>query len=37
LSTVPRGTMNQAELKIALKLSDTQALMLNNPVGYPKK
>ena len=37
LVTVPRGTMNKDELKQALKLSDTQALMLNNPVGYPKK
>ena len=37
LSTVPRATMNQAELKTALKLSDTQVLLLNNPVGYPKK
>jgi nitroreductase len=37
LSTVPRATMDQDELKKALKLSDTQYLMLNNPVGYPKK
>lgn len=37
LTTVPRATMNQTELKQALKLSDTQYLMLNNPVGYPKK
>ena len=37
LVTVPRGTMNVDELKQALKLSDTQVLMLNNPVGYPKK
>jgi SagB-type dehydrogenase family enzyme len=36
LSTVPRATMNQAELKEAFKLSDTQVLMMNNPVGYPK-
>jgi len=36
LATVPRGTMDKAELKIALKLSDTQLLILNNPVGYPK-
>ena len=36
LSTVPRGTMDQEELKNALKLSDTQLLILNNPVGYPK-
>ena len=37
LATVTRGTMNQAELKKALKLSDNQSLMLNNPVGFPKK
>jgi len=37
LSTVPRGTMKQDELKQALKLSETQMLVLNNPVGYPKK
>ena len=37
LATVPRGSMNHEELKKALKLSDTQVLMLNNPVGYPKK
>ena len=37
LATVPRGTMNKEELKKILKLSDTQYLMLNNPVGYPKK
>ena len=37
LSTVPRGTMDQAELKTALKLSDKQVLILNNPVGYPKR
>ena len=37
LSTVPRATMDQGELKKALKLSDKQLPMLNNPVGYPKK
>ena len=37
LATVPRGTMNGEELKKILKLSDSQRLMLNNPVGYPKK
>ena len=37
LATVPRGTMNQDELKTILKLSDNQSLMLNNPVGFPKK
>jgi SagB-type dehydrogenase family enzyme len=37
LSTVPRATMDKDELKNVLKLSDTQLLTLNNPVGYPKK
>ena len=37
LATVPRGSMNQAELRTALKLSDTQIISINNPVGYPKK
>jgi SagB-type dehydrogenase family enzyme len=37
LATVPRGTMKGAELKAILKLSDSQRLMLNNPVGHPKK
>ena len=37
LSTVPRGTMDKEALKIALKLSDTQMFILNNPVGYPKQ
>ena len=37
LVTVPRGTMNKDELKKILKLSDNHYLMLNNPVGYPKK
>jgi len=36
LATVPRGTMNRDELKTALKLTDNQMLILNNPVGYPK-
>ena len=36
LATVPRGSMNTNELKKILKLSDTQRIMLNNPVGYPK-
>ena len=36
LSTVPRATMDQAALKKILKLSDSQVLMMNNPVGYPK-
>jgi len=37
MATVPRGTMNKDELKTILKLSDNQSLMLNNPVGFPKK
>jgi SagB-type dehydrogenase family enzyme len=37
LSTVPRATLDRDALKSALKLSDKQLLMLNNPVGYPPK
>ncbi|MDR1335369.1 MAG: SagB/ThcOx family dehydrogenase [Tannerella sp.] len=37
LSTVPRASMNQEELRKALKLSDTQLPIMNNPTGYPKK
>jgi len=37
LATVPRGTMDQATLKTALKLADNHLLLINNPVGYPKK
>ncbi|MDR1102243.1 MAG: SagB/ThcOx family dehydrogenase [Tannerella sp.] len=37
LSTVPRASMNQEELRTALKLSDTQLPIMNNPVGYPQK
>ena len=37
LATVPRGTMNQDALKSALKLKDNHLLLMNNPVGYPKK
>ena len=37
LATVPRGMMDKEELKKILKLSDKQEIMLNNPVGYPKK
>ncbi len=36
LGTVARGTMNQAKLKEALNLTNTQMLMLNHPVGYLK-
>ena len=37
LATVPRGTMDQATLRTVLKLTDQHLLLLNNPVGYPKK
>jgi len=37
LSTVPRASMDQAELRRVLKLSDTQLPIMNNPVGYPKQ
>ena len=37
LATVPRGSMDQATLKSALKLKDNHLLLMNNPVGYPKK
>ena len=37
LATVPRGTMDQTALKTALKLADHHLLLMNNPVGYPKK
>ena len=36
MATVPRGTMDQAKLKTALKLTDQHLLLMNNPVGYPK-
>ena len=34
--TVPRGLMNKEELKKVLKLKESQYIMLNHPVGYPK-
>jgi len=37
LVTVPRGSMDHAALRTALKLKDTHLLLMNNPVGYPKK
>lgn len=37
LVTVPRATMNQAELRKVLKLKESHLLLMNNPVGYPKK
>jgi len=36
LATVPRMQMNNDELKKALKLTGTQTLILNHPVGYFK-
>jgi SagB-type dehydrogenase family enzyme len=37
LVTVPRASMDKAALIKALKLKDTHLLLMNNPVGYPKK
>lgn len=37
LSTVPRASMDQNELRKVLKLRDTQLPIMNNPVGYPAK
>lgn len=37
LVTVPRATMDKATLKKALKLTDSQLPIINNPVGYAKK
>ncbi|WP_321332279.1 SagB/ThcOx family dehydrogenase [uncultured Bacteroides sp.] len=37
LATVPRATMDKNTLKKVLKLKDTDLLLMNNPVGYPKK
>lgn len=34
LVTVPRASMDQDALRKALKLKDTQLLLMNNPVGY---
>ncbi len=36
LATVPRGSMEFDQLKKALKLTDSQVLLLNQPVGYFK-
>jgi SagB-type dehydrogenase family enzyme len=36
MATVPRGFMDKEELKKALKLKESQHIMLNHPVGYPK-
>lgn len=37
LSTVPRASMDQEGLRKVLKLTDSQILLMNNPVGYPVK
>ena len=37
LATVPRASMDQATLRNVLKLTDKHILLMNNPVGYPKK
>jgi SagB-type dehydrogenase family enzyme len=37
LATVPRASMDKAALTKALKLGDNQLLLMNNPVGYPKR
>jgi len=37
LATVPRATMDKEGLKKVLKLKDSHLLLMNNPVGYPKK
>jgi SagB-type dehydrogenase family enzyme len=37
LATVPRASMNKETLKTVLKLTDNHLLLMNNPVGYPKK
>ena len=36
LVTVPRASMDQAQLKEALKLKESQRLLMNHPVGYAK-
>lgn len=36
LATVPRGSMEQEKLRAALKLTDSQQLIINHPVGYFK-
>ena len=37
LATVPRASMDKETLTGALKLKDTDLMLMNNPVGYPKK
>lgn len=36
LATVPRASMDAAKLKSLLKLTDSQLLLMNHPVGYYK-
>lgn len=36
LETVPRASMNQEGLREALKLGDSEHLLMNHPVGYSK-
>jgi SagB-type dehydrogenase family enzyme len=36
LATVPRASMNQAELRKVLQLKETQKMIMNHPVGYRK-
>lgn len=36
LVTVPRASMDQAKLKTAFQLKDSQRLLMNHPVGYEK-
>ena len=36
MKTVPRGFMDKEELKKALKLKESQHIILNHPVGYAK-
>ncbi len=36
LATVPRAYMEKDKLKEALKIKETQHILLNHPVGYPK-
>ena len=37
LATVPRATMNKEELAKGLGLKENQILMINHPVGWPKR
>ena len=37
LVTRPRASMDNDGIKALLNLDDTQTLLMNNPVGYPKQ